>query len=80
MTITVDQKIGHDAEGRYETLRKELESLRIEVDGMLRPLLRTKTVWLNSFSNPPPNESLKAYRRLRFCTSQVGGKFGFLVS
>jgi photosystem II stability/assembly factor-like uncharacterized protein len=37
MTATVDQKIGHDAEERYETLRKELESLKIEVDGLLGP-------------------------------------------
>jgi photosystem II stability/assembly factor-like uncharacterized protein len=37
MTATVDQKIGHDAEERYETLRKELESLKIEVDRLLGP-------------------------------------------
>ena len=37
MTATVDQQIGHDAEERYETLRKELESLKIEVDRLLGP-------------------------------------------
>ena len=37
MTATVDQKIGHDAEERYETLRKELESLKSEIDRLLGP-------------------------------------------
>ncbi|HSE22738.1 MAG TPA: hypothetical protein VLB68_13820 [Pyrinomonadaceae bacterium] len=37
MTATVDQKIGHDAEERYDTLRKELESLKIEFDRLLEP-------------------------------------------
>ena len=37
MTATVDQKIGRDAQERYETLRKELESLKIEIDRLLGP-------------------------------------------
>ena len=37
MTATVDQKIGRDAEERYEVLKKELESVKIEVDRLLGP-------------------------------------------
>jgi hypothetical protein len=35
MTANVDQKIGRDATERYEVLRKELEAIRAEVDGLL---------------------------------------------
>lgn len=37
MTANVDQKIGRDAIARYETLRKELDSLRSEIDRALGP-------------------------------------------
>src|SRR5258705_11392046 len=37
MTANVDQKIGRDAIERYETLRKELDAIRAEVDHMLGP-------------------------------------------
>jgi photosystem II stability/assembly factor-like uncharacterized protein len=37
MTATVDQKIGRDAEERYEILKKEIESIKIEVDRLLGP-------------------------------------------
>ncbi|HSP62969.1 MAG TPA: hypothetical protein VLQ90_08320 [Pyrinomonadaceae bacterium] len=37
MTANVDQKIGRDAIERYETLRKELEAIRAEVDRVLGP-------------------------------------------
>jgi hypothetical protein len=36
MTAGVDQKIGRDAVERYNTLRKELEAIRAEVDRVLR--------------------------------------------
>jgi len=37
MTANVDQKIGRDAIERYQTLRKELEAIRAEVDRLLGP-------------------------------------------
>jgi hypothetical protein len=37
MTANVDQKIGRDAIQRYEVLRKELESIRTDVDRILGP-------------------------------------------
>ena len=35
MTANTDQKIGRDAVLRYETLRKEFEELRVQVDQIL---------------------------------------------
>jgi photosystem II stability/assembly factor-like uncharacterized protein len=43
MTATTDQKIGHDAAERYEILRKELESLKVEVDRLLGPAPATQS-------------------------------------
>ena len=37
MTANVDQKIGRDAVERYEVLKKELETIRAEVDRLLGP-------------------------------------------
>ena len=37
MTANVDQKIGRDAIERYEVLKQELESLKVEVDQLLGP-------------------------------------------
>ncbi len=37
MTANVDQKIGRDAIERYAVLKKELEAVRLEVDGLLGP-------------------------------------------
>jgi photosystem II stability/assembly factor-like uncharacterized protein len=37
MTANVDQKIGRDAIERYEVLKKELETIRAEVDRLLGP-------------------------------------------
>jgi photosystem II stability/assembly factor-like uncharacterized protein len=37
MTASVDQKIGRDAIERYEVLKKELETIRAEVDSILGP-------------------------------------------
>src|SRR2546423_6268089 len=37
MTANVDQKLGRDAIERYQTLRKELDALRAEVDRVLGP-------------------------------------------
>ena len=39
MTANVDQKIGRDAIQRYEVLKKELETVRAEVDKLLGPPL-----------------------------------------
>lgn len=36
MTANIDQKIGRDAIERYEVLRKELDEIRAELDGVLR--------------------------------------------
>ncbi len=37
MTANVDQKIGRDAIGRYDVLRKELDAIRAEVERVLGP-------------------------------------------
>jgi hypothetical protein len=37
MTTSVDQKIGRDAVERYQTLKKELDAMRAEVDQVLGP-------------------------------------------
>ena len=37
MSANVDQKIGRDAIERYEVLRKELDTIRAEVDRVLGP-------------------------------------------
>ncbi len=36
MTANVDQKIGRDAIGRYQVLKKELDEIRAELDRLLR--------------------------------------------
>jgi len=41
MTANVDQKIGRDAIERYEVLKKELETIRAEVDRLLGPATST---------------------------------------
>ena len=41
MTANVDQKIGRDAIERYEVLKKELETIRAEVDQLLGPATTT---------------------------------------
>jgi hypothetical protein len=43
MTANVDQKIGRDAIERYEVLKKELETIRAEVDRLLGPASTTST-------------------------------------
>jgi photosystem II stability/assembly factor-like uncharacterized protein len=43
MTANVDQKIGRDAVERYQTLRKEFDALRAEVDRLLGPARPTGT-------------------------------------
>ena len=43
MTANVDQKIGRDAIERYETLRKELVAIHVEVDHILGPAQPTAT-------------------------------------
>ena len=47
MTANVDQKIGRDAIERYEVLKKELETIRAEVDRLLGPATTT--------TNSPPS-------------------------
>jgi len=42
MTANVDQKIGRDAIQRYEVLKKELETIRAEVDRLLGPPLKSQ--------------------------------------
>jgi len=42
MTANVDQKIGRDAVERYEALKKELESVRAEVDRLLGPPVKSQ--------------------------------------
>ena len=42
MTANVDQKIGRDAIQRYEVLKKELETVRAEVDRILGPPLKSQ--------------------------------------
>jgi hypothetical protein len=42
MTANVDQKIGHDAIERYQELKKELESVRAEVDRLLGPPVKSQ--------------------------------------
>jgi hypothetical protein len=37
MTASIDQKIGRDAVERYEVLRKELDTIRAEVNRLLGP-------------------------------------------
>ena len=37
MTTRVDQRIGHDAVERYQTLRKELDTLEARVNKTLGP-------------------------------------------
>jgi len=37
MTANVDQKIGRDAIERYQTLKRELDAVRAEVDRLLGP-------------------------------------------
>jgi hypothetical protein len=41
MTANVDQKIGRDAVERYQVLKKELEELRVEVDRVLGPAVKS---------------------------------------
>jgi len=43
MTANVDQKIGRDAIERYEVLKKELNTIRAEVDQLLGPAPVTPT-------------------------------------
>ncbi len=43
MTANVDQKIGRDAIERYEVLKKELETIRADVDRLLGPASTTTT-------------------------------------
>jgi hypothetical protein len=42
MTANVDQKIGRDAIERYQELKKELESVRAEVDRLLGPPVKSQ--------------------------------------
>ena len=42
MTANVDQKIGRDAIQRYEVLKKELETVRAEVDRILGPPVKSQ--------------------------------------
>ena len=42
MTANVDQKIGRDAIQRYEVLKKELETVRAELDRILGPPLKSQ--------------------------------------
>ena len=51
MTADVDQKIGRDAIERYEVLRKELETIRAEVDRVLGPA-QPVAVGNGSVTNP----------------------------
>ena len=37
MTTRVDQKVGRDALERYQVLKKELDTVRAEVDRILGP-------------------------------------------
>jgi len=41
MTANVDQKIGRDAVERYQVLKKELEELRVDVDRVLGPAVKS---------------------------------------
>jgi hypothetical protein len=41
MTANVDQKIGRDAVERYQVLKKELEELRVDVDRVLGPVVKS---------------------------------------
>ncbi|HEY8413441.1 MAG TPA: hypothetical protein VIK76_18630, partial [Pyrinomonadaceae bacterium] len=41
MTANVDQKIGRDAVERYQVLKKELEEVRVEVDRVLGPAVKS---------------------------------------
>ena len=48
MTANVDQKIGRDAIERYEVLRKELDTIKTEVEQLLGPrdeLIRSRSIW-----------------------------------
>jgi photosystem II stability/assembly factor-like uncharacterized protein len=42
MTANVDQKIGRDAIERYQVLKKELDSVRAEVDRLLGPQIKSQ--------------------------------------
>jgi photosystem II stability/assembly factor-like uncharacterized protein len=50
MTANVDQKIGRDAIERYEVLRKELDTIRAEVDRVLGPAPSAADARANSVS------------------------------
>jgi hypothetical protein len=45
MTANVDQKIGRDAIERYEVLRKELDTMRSDVDRLLGPPVKSQ-LWI----------------------------------
>jgi photosystem II stability/assembly factor-like uncharacterized protein len=56
MTANVDQKIGRDAFERYETLRKELDAIRAEVDHMLGPAQPAASSSDTNQERSPPQE------------------------
>ena len=56
MTANVDQKIGRDAIERYETLRKEFDAIRAEVDHMLGPAQPAGSSSETNQERSPPQE------------------------